>query len=302
MHFPFLKYSKIYFLFSGILIIASIFAIVAYGLNWGVDFAGGSVLRATYTDPRPDVQELSDKISGLGLSGFSIRFSGENEIIVRMPAVSQDIKDEVSGVFYNMENIEKGSISFESVSPVVGGESKARASKAIIFSIVAIVLYVAFAFRRISRPVKSWQYGIATVVALVHDVLIPVGVFAVLGKFLGVEFSIPILTALLTILGYSVNDTVVVFDRIRENLIKGAGETFDEIVDKSLNQTLGRSLNTVFTTLLALFTIFFFGGQSLTYFSLALIVGITFGAYSSIFLASTLIAQIYYFNQRKFRQ
>ncbi|MBU3964280.1 protein translocase subunit SecF [Patescibacteria group bacterium] len=301
MHFPFLKYSKIYFIFSGILIIASIITITAYGLNWGVDFAGGSILKAVYSHPKPEIQELSDRISELGLSGFSIRFSGENEIIIRMPEVSQDIKDEVSSVFYNMENIEEGSISFESVSPVIGEESKTRASKAIIFSIIAIVVYVAFAFRKISRPVKSWQYGIATVVALVHDVLIPVGVFAILGKFWGVEFSIPILTALLTILGYSVNDTVVVFDRIRENLIKGVGETFNDIIDKSLNQTLGRSFNTVFTTLLALFAIFFFGGQSLTYFSLALILGISLGAYSSIFLASTLIAQIYYFNQRKFR-
>ncbi len=281
--------------------IASILAIVAFGLNWGVDFAGGSILRATYSDQRPDAQELSGKMSDLGLNDFSIRFSGENEIIIRMPEVAQEMKDKVSGIFYNMENIEKGSIGFESVSPVVGDESKARATKAIIFSIFAIIFYVAFAFRKISRPVKSWQYGIATVVALVHDVLIPIGIFAVLGKFWGVEFSIPILTALLTILGYSVNDTVVVFDRIRENLIRGAGETFGDVIDKSLNQTLGRSFNTVFTTLLALFAIFFFGGQSLTYFSLALIFGISFGAYSSIFLASTLIAQVYSFNQRKFR-
>ena len=292
MHFPFVKYSKIYFIFSGTLVLASVFAIVFYGLNWGIDFVGGSVLKITYTDERPSTQELSENLSSfLGLENLSVRFSGEKEVTVKMPEVSQDIKDKLSDYFYNIPEVEKETMSFESVSPIIGGESKTKAQRAIILSIIAIVFYVAFVFRKVSNPIKSWQYGIATVIALIHDVLIPVGLLAVLGHFSGVEFSIPILTALLTIFGYSVNDTVVVFDRIRENLIRGAGTTFNETVNLSLNETMVRSINTSFTTLFVLLAIFFFGGASLNYFSLVLIIGVIAGTYSSIFLASTLLAQ-----------
>ncbi|MCX6738307.1 MAG: protein translocase subunit SecF [Candidatus Parcubacteria bacterium] len=298
MQIPFLKYSKIYYIFSGILVGASILAILVFGLNWGIDFAGGSILKISYINERPSTQELSNKLTELGLKNFSVRFSGNKEVVIRMPEISQEMKDKVSDVFYNTEQVEKGSISFEFVSPTVGGESKTKSIWAVFLSIIAIVLYVAFAFRKISRPVKSWEYGVATVIALFHDVLIPTGVFAVLGHFWGVEFSIPILTALLTILGYSVNDTVVVFDRIRENLIKGAGDSFTDIVNKSLNQTIGRSLNTVFTVLIVLLSMLLFGDPSLRDFALALFIGIFFGAYSSIFLASTLIAQIYNFQRR----
>ena len=299
MHFSFVKYSKIYFIFSGVLALASILAVVFYGLNWGIDFVGGSVLKVAYIEERPTTQELSEQLSSLlGLENFSVRLSGDREVSVKMPEVSQDIKDKLSNYFYEVPGVEKETISFESVSPIMGGESKAKAKRAVIFSIVAIVIYVAFVFRKVSRPVKSWQYGIATVIALVHDVLIPVGAFAVLGHFSGIEFSIPILTALLTIFGYSVNDTVVVFDRIRENLIRGAGTTFNEVINESLNQTLVRSINTSFTTLLVLLAIFFFGGASLGYFSLVLIIGVIAGTYSSIFLASTLLAQWLVLQQR----
>ena len=300
MHFPFVKYSKIYFIFSGILVLASILAIVFYGLNWGIDFVGGSVLKITYTDERPSTQELSENLSSfLGLENLSVRFSGEKEVTVKMPEVSQDIKDKLSDYFYNIPEVEKETMSFESVSPIIGGESKAKAQRAIIFSIIAIVFYVAFVFRKVSNPIKSWQYGIATVIALIHDVLIPVGLLAVLGHFSGVEFSIPILTALLTIFGYSVNDSVVVFDRIRENLLKGIGKDYFDTVNISLNQTLKRSLNTSLTTLLALLSIFFFGGTALHFFALALIIGIISGTYSSFFLASPLLASCYLLKKRK---
>jgi len=292
MHFPFVKYSKIYFIFSGLLVVASIASLLVFGLNWGIDFVGGSVMKVAYLEERPTTQELSEELSALlDLENFSVRFSGEREVSIKMSEVPQETKDKLSNYFYQSPGVEKETISFESVSPIVGGETKTKATRAIIFSILAIVIYVAFVFRKVSKPVKSWQYGIATVIALVHDVLIPVGVISVFGHFLGVEFSIPILTALLTIFGYSVNDTVVVFDRIRENLIRGSGVTFNDIINKSLNQTLVRSINTSITTLLVLLAIFFFGGVSLSYFSLALIIGVIAGTYSSIFLASTLLAQ-----------
>ncbi|MEA3453168.1 MAG: protein translocase subunit SecF [Patescibacteria group bacterium] len=292
MNFPFIKYKKVYFIFSGLLVSASILAIAFYGLNWGIDFVGGSVLKVSYIDERPTTQELSENLSFLlGSENFSVRFSEDRDVNIKMPEVSQETKDKLSDYFYNIPEVEQGTISFESVSPIIGGESKGKAQRAIILSVIAIVCYVAFVFRKVSNPIKSWQYGIATVIALLHDVLIPVGALAVLGRFSGVEFSIPILTALLTIFGYSVNDTVVVFDRIRENLIRGHGETFSDTVNLSLNETIIRSVNTSFTTLFVLLSIFFFGGVSLNYFSLVLIIGVIAGTYSSIFLASTLLTQ-----------
>ena len=152
-----------------------------------------------------------------------------------------------------------------------------------------IVGYIAFAFRRVSVPVASWQYGIVSLIALFHDLLITLGVFAILGFLYYVEITIPIITALLVILGYSINDSVVIFDRIRENLIKNKGLTYEEIVNISLNQTLVRSISASFTTLLPIIAIFFFGGITLKYFALALIIGIILGSYSSIFLASPLL-------------
>lgn len=287
----FLKYSKFYFSFSLILVVLSIAALLIFGLNWGIDFVGGSVLKISYLDSRPTQTDLSLQLKDLGLNNFSLRLRGENEIVIRMPEIEQTLKDKLSTYFYNSPNVEAEKLSFESVSPVVGGETKSKALRAVVYAIIAIILYVAFVFRRVSKPVSSWQYGIATVIALFHDVLIPVGFFAILGHYLGVEFSVPILTALLTIFGYSVNDTVVVFDRIRENLVLGRGETFSDVVDESLNQTLVRSINTSFTTLLVLLALYFFGGESLSWFALALIVGTIAGTYSSIFLASPLLVK-----------
>jgi len=178
---------------------------------------------------------------------------------------------------------------FEAIGPAIGSELKKTTKIVIIFSLLAILLYIAFAFRRISQPVKSWQYGIAALLALFHDVLIPLGVFSVLGKIYGIQITIPVVVALLTVLGYSINDTVVVFDRIRENLWKITGISFEETVNKSFNQTLVRSISASLTTLFPLTAIFFFGGETLKYFSLALIIGIFLGTYSSIFIASSLL-------------
>ena len=167
---------------------------------------------------------------------------------------------------------------------------------------MAITLYIAFAFRKVSRPVSSWKYGLTSLVALFHDVLVPIGVFSVLGRLYNVEITIPIIAALLTILGFSVHDTIVIFDRIRENILRRGGKSFEETVNWSLNQTIGRSISTVITVLLVLFAIFFLGGQTLRYFSLALIIGITSGAYSSIFIASPLLVTWQNWREKKMAQ
>ncbi len=189
---------------------------------------------------------------------------------------------------------------FESIGPVIGEELKQKAIRAIIAVLVAIILYIAWAFRKVSEPVSSWKYGVTAIIALAHDVIIPTGIFVVLGQILGIELDILFVTALLTILGFSVNDTIVVFDRTRENLARDHHQhDFEFIVNKSVNETIRRSIITSVTTFVVLLAIYLFGGESIKYFVLALMVGVVVGTYSSIFLASPLLVVWEHFSRRK---
>jgi preprotein translocase subunit SecF len=179
----------------------------------------------------------------------------------------------------------------ETIGASVSSHLKSRAFSTAIVVMLAIIVYVAYAFRKVSKPVKSWKFGVTAIIALIHDVTIVMGIFVLLGYYLGVEVNIPFVVALLTILGYSVNDTIVVFDRVRENLITYGYDRFEEVVNRGVNDTLVRSLNTSVTTLLVLVALFLFGGGTIKYFSLALIAGVIVGTYSSIFLASPLLVE-----------
>jgi preprotein translocase subunit SecF len=227
MSFNFLKYKKIYFIFSGVLILASLSSLIIFGLKPGIDFTGGSILEIEYKTERPSNQEIKETLFDLDLGEVSVQPSGEKGVILRMKDISEDTHQKVLERL--KENYELEELRFELIGPVIGQELKEKTKIVIILSLLAIVLYIAWAFRRISRPIPSWQYGIASLLALFHDVLIPVGIFSVLGEFQGVQITIPVITALLAVLGYSINNTVVVFDRIRENLLKQAG-TYPEIV------------------------------------------------------------------------
>ncbi|KKU86696.1 MAG: protein-export membrane protein SecF [Candidatus Wildermuthbacteria bacterium RIFCSPHIGHO2_01_FULL_47_27] len=284
MFFNFLRYRHIYYLFSGLLILGSIVALAVFGLRFGIDFNGGSVLEIEYQDSRPANQEIQDKLADLNLGEMIVQPIGDRGVMLRMRDLDEDTHQRV------LQKLGAKEQRFESIGPVIGRELKKKTQVAIALATAAIMFYIAFAFRKVSRPVPSWQYGlIAAVVAFFHDVLIPLGAFAVLGKYVGAEINIPIIAALLTVLGYSIQDTVVVFDRIRENLLRHRGVSFEDTINFSLNQTFVRSLNVSLTALLVLFAIFFFGGETLKYFSLALIIGIASGTYSSIFLASPLL-------------
>jgi len=286
MNLDFLKYKKIYFIFSGALILASLICLIVFGLKPGIDFTGGSILEIEYIEERPSNQEIREALSNLDLGEILVQPTEEKGVILKMKDISEDTHQQVLERLNETNKLEER--RFESIGPLIGQELKQKTKIAIILSLIAIVLYIAWAFRKISRPIPSWQYGIASLLALFHDVLIPIGIFSVLGKFYGVQITIPVIAALLTVLGYSINNVVVVFDRIRENLLKHVG-TYQEIVNNSLNQTLTRSINTSLTTLFVLVAIFFFGGVTLKYFALALILGITVGTYSSILLASPIL-------------
>jgi len=288
MSIKFLKYSKVYFILSGILIIASIASILFFGLKFGIEFTGGSIMELAFESERPSLESIQQTLSEFDLGEIVLQPVNDNEMILRMKEIDGQTHESV--LLKLQEAYQTEEKSFEMIGPTIGAELKKKTINAIIMVLLAITLYITIAFRKVSwSAIRSWQYGIASLLALFHDIVIPLGVLAVLGKLYNIEITIPVIAALLTILGYSVHDTIVIFDRIRENLLKTRLNSFEETVDISLNQTLWRSISTVFTVLLVLFAVFFFGGQTLQSFSLTLIIGITSGAYSSIFLASPLL-------------
>jgi len=286
MHINFLRYRKIYFIFSGILVIGSLACLLLFGLKFGIDFLGGSILEIDFEN-RPENSVIQEKLEGLNLGEIIIQPIGEQEVILRLKNI-----DEVShqAILKNLEDISKlKELRFENIGPTIGKELRQKTIILVIVSLVALLIYIAISFRKVSWPVSNWMYGVVSIVTLTFDVLIPIAVFALLGKFYNIQFSISIVTALLTILGYTINDKVIIFDRIRENLLRSRESNFEGLVNKSLNETLWRSLSTGTCTLLVLFFIFFFGGETLKYFALTLIVGIVIGTASSIFLASPIL-------------
>lgn len=299
MYFRFVKYRKIFYAFSITLTVLSLVGILGVGLKWGIDFTGGSLLAFGYKNDPPQPAQIIEKLHQVGLSEVSLQSEGENRFLIKSQTIDEAKHQEIVSQLKSLGELDEGAISFESIGPAVGVELRNKTQVVVILAILGILIYIALSFRKVSRPVKSYLYGLTGSLALMHDVLIPLGVFVVLGRVYGAEITIPIVTGLLTVFGYSINDSVVVFDRVRENLLKTRGADFEVIIDDSLNQTLGRSFNTSFTVLLALVGLFFFGGESLRYFSLALILGIGFGTYSSIFIATLLLYTIYRWQERR---
>jgi preprotein translocase subunit SecF len=283
-------YKKFWLAVATTLVIASIVFISIWGLKFGIDFTGGSLLELRFTGERSPVSEMASILASTGIESANIQPVGEDGMILRFKTIDEAKHQEVLKILQEKFS-GLGEQRFESIGPTIGKELRTKALYSIIIVLIAIIIYIAWAFRKVSKPVPSWKYGVIAVIALLHDVFIPIGLFAILGKFMGIEVNSAFVAAILTILGYSVNDTIVVFDRVRENLIKAGGDyrDFDNIVNKSINETFARSINTTLTTLLALIAVFFWGGETVKYFALALIVGIGLGAYSSIFIASPLL-------------
>ncbi|HUW71830.1 MAG TPA: protein translocase subunit SecF [Candidatus Humimicrobiaceae bacterium] len=286
MKTPFLKYRKIYFILSGILVLGSLTCLGVFGLKPGIDFTGGSILEIKYEGERPAIEAVRQVLNDV-VGPVFVQPTDSNGLLIRMQEIDEGTHQQVLGILKESYQVEE--LRFESIGPVVGRELREKTTIVVILSLLAIVLYIAFSFRKIQRPISSWQYGLTSLLALFHDVLIPIGILAILGEFYGVQITISVIIALLMVLGYSINNTVVVFDRIRENLLKRVDSTFTETVDKSLNQTLARCLNTSLTTLFVLIAIFFLGGETLKYFALVLILGIIAGTYSSFFLVSPIL-------------
>lgn len=283
---------KIFYAFSIILVAASIASFFVWGLRPGIDFTGGTLIEIAYEDGRPEQSAVYAAVSSIDPES-SVRPYSENKYIIRMKAIDQGEKATVLDALSFNGTVKTSIDSFDSIGPVLGTEALRKALVSVALVIVAIVLFITFAFRKVSEPVSSWKYGLTAIVALLHDVLIPIGVFSILGAFAGYEVDTLFVTAILVILGFSVHDTIVVFDRVRENLrISPAKIPFEEVVGASISQTIVRSVNTSVTTLIALAALYIFGGSATAHFSLALIIGIAAGTYSSIFVGSPLLVTI----------
>ena len=286
------KYRKFFYAIALILVGVSIFSIVKWGLNPGIDFKGGSIIEIEYaSSTKPSQATLVESIAPLNFNA-SVRATGDAGYIIRMRDISQEEKVKLVNILGTFgTSTEK---RFDSVGPLLGTEALKKSFASIIFVLIAIVLFIAFAFRKVSEPISSWTYGIVAIIALIHDVIVPTGVFAILGHFKGYEVDTLFVTALLVVLGFSIHDTIVVFDRVRENLSHAkSNNSFDVIVGDSISQTFTRSINTSLTTLLALIVLYFVGGESTQHFSLALIIGIAAGTYSSVFIGSPLLVTIW---------
>ncbi len=282
-----MKYKLFYFVLSLAIILPGLYFLATSGLKLGIDFTGGALLEYKLRQP-VDSGDLKNIISGQGVEVGQITSSGENTYIIRTKPLDQEkinsVKKTLSDKYGSVEERR-----VENVGPVIGKELERKALIALAVASAVIVMYIAFSFRKVPRPASSWRFGIAAIVALIHDVLVVIGVFAILGHFLGVEIDTLFVTALLTVIGFSVHDTIVVFDRIRENLLKHINKNFTEVANMSIVQTLARSLNTSLTVVLVLLALFLFGGETIKWFVVALLVGIISGTYSSIFNATALL-------------
>lgn len=282
---------------SAILTAVSIIALILLPLRLGIDFTGGSLLEVAYSVERPSTEALSAAIKASGIGDAEIKSSGEKGVIMRFKTIDEETHQALLAELKKTDPalVER---AFDSIGPIIGEELKQKSVFALFLALVLILAYIAFVFRKVSYPVASWKYGISAIVALVHDALFVLGAFAILGHFSGVEINSTFIPAFLTVLGFSMHDTIVVFDRIRENLTKFRG-SFEEIVNKSINETLVRSINTSMTVMLVMLAIFLFGGESIKMLSLALLLGVGIGTYSSIFVASPLLVVWHWFSSRK---
>ena len=295
------RFYIIMFTVSLIVLAASIVAIFSYGLNFDVDFTGGSVLEVEFTNGRPPIEDIVSVFESSEdpiVRATTITALGELGLVVR----SSDKTNATHGVVTSvlLKNWPEAGLrerQFDFIGPSVGEELKQKSITAVVILLVAVLLYIAWMFRALSRSLSLWAMSAGTVLGLAHDIIIPIGLFAVLGHFAGVQISAIYVAAVLTILGYTVSDKVVIYDRVRENILRGSKAPLADLVHASVMQTLVRSINNTLVVVISSLAVFLFGGESIKYFALALMVGIALGAYSSIFVASPVL--VWMGNKRK---
>lgn len=284
-------YRSVFFTLTGVILAASIAAIAYFGLPLAIDFTGGSLMQVSYPAGRPTLEGIQQEIAALELGSVSVRESGDSAIVIRTRTLTPEEHGAVLAAASTMASSTE--LAFTSVGPSLGSQFAMKALWALLAVTLCIALYVAFAFRKVSRPIPSWVYGVIVIAMLVHDLIVPAGFYAVLAHYTAVDVDALFVTALLALLGYSVNDTIVVFDRVREHLAKNqkdnVKEEFEVTVGKSIDETLSRSINTSLTTALALGVLVIFGAAATRDFALVMLVGVIAGTYSSVLLAAPLL-------------
>jgi preprotein translocase SecF subunit len=280
----------------GLVSVIAIAATIFYGLTIGIEFTGGTLTEVSYPEGRPDRAAVETKLAALDIGEHSLRNSGANKYLLRTKSLDQEKAQQVNNALSLDTSVKMVLERNTQIGPVIGQELKSKAWVAILLVILTIILYVTYVFRKVSEPVSSWMYGVITVFVLLHDLIVPIGIFAMLGHFMGAEVDVLFVMAVLTILGYSVNDTIVVFDRVRENLRlneeQNVTQSFDELVGGALMQTMVRSINTSVVTFLGVMALLVYGAEVTKYFALVLAAGVVAGTYSSILLASPLLVTI----------
>jgi preprotein translocase subunit SecF len=286
-----IKYKWIFFLLSAILIVGSIWSFYQYGLNLGTDFTGGSIMEVSYAGNRPTADAVRGAIVPLSLGTAAVQLAGEKDVIIRLKTLTEAEHQSLLRALPGQNATSSRPVEkrFSSIGPAVGAELARKGLIALGLVTLLIIAFIAFAFRQVSRPVSSWKYGVVAFIALLHDLIIPTGVFSYLGAHYGYEVDALFLTGLLTILGLSIHDTIVVFDRIRENLRKRVASDFAQTVGQSLAETFSRSINTSLTIIFVLVVLFLYGAAATKSFTLLMAVGVLVGTYSSIFIASPLL-------------
>ena len=294
-----IKKRIIWFVLSGLLIAISLWAIFAQGFTLSIDFRGGTLTEVRYEGTFPPKDQIEGALDFLELGSYSVRPSGADRYVIRTRELTDPeraaLSETLMGISSTRFTIERQT----TIGPTAGADLQSKAVKAISVVVLMIVLFITFAFRKVSEPVSSWKYGLATIIALAHDVIIPTGIFV----WLGYEIDLLFVTGLLAILGYSVHDTIVVFDRVRENLRNNhdhnTKEEFETTVGKSVNQTFARSINTSLTIFITLVALYLFGPVATKNFSLLLTIGVIVGTYSSIFVASPLLVTFFKLQKSK---
>lgn len=307
-----IKHRGIFFSIVGVITALSLAAIAIFGLKPGIEFTGGNLAEVKYTGIRPDQPRVMTQLIAAGITEeASIRPVGLDSYIIRMPSLSAEQQSKLESVI-SFEDATADVTRMTDVGPTIGSELYRKSFVAIVLVVISILVYLAYAFRSIApqkkgekkethEDVSSWWYGMIAVITLIHDIIVPTGMIAILGHYTGAQVDTLFITALLTILGYSVNDTIIILDRVRENIRNNAvakeKHAFEYLVGKGLTETYGRSINTSVSALLSLIALYIFGPVSTHMFALTLIVGVVVGTYSSIFLAAPLLVEV--FNRKK---
>ncbi len=284
-----IKNKFIFVAISVLLVVTSIGLLFGFGLKYGIEFKGGAQSVVVYEGVRPEIESVKTALQSLEIGESLVQPAGDQEYSIKTRALTDEEHQSLLKALAFDGKTKMTEKSYNSIGPSVGRELAKKSVTAIIIVSIAIILFIAYAFRKVSEPVSSWKYGFIAITTLLHDIVIPAGMFAVFSYVTGAEVDTLFVVALLTILALSLSDTIVVFDRIRENLRINPEPSFPETVGKSLEQTYGRSINTSLTIILVLLALFFFGPESTRNFSLVLTTGLFFGTYSSIFLASPLL-------------